>query len=114
MTEWWTGPQAGLIGGGLIGILGAVIGSVGGILGPRGKGKSLVFSLYAIGLTAGVAMLIAGIAALALHQPYHVYFPLLQLGLIATCVLAFTLPVMRKTYRAAEQRRFEAEQLRRA
>ena len=116
MIEWWTEQQAGLvggIGGGVIGILGAILGTCIGILGPRGKGRTFVLGLQITLAVAGAVLLVGGIAALLAKQPYHVYYPLLLGGGILVLLMVGLLPVTIGTYRGAEQRRIEAEQIRR-
>lgn len=117
MTPWWTDGQAGLFGaiaGGGLGVLGGVLGIVCGICAPRGKCKALVHGLAVFMLGAGVVSLIAGVIALALRQPYGVWYPLLLIGFICTCVVGGLIPVIRRAYRLADQRRLEAEELRRS
>lgn len=117
MEPWWTGEQAawlGSIGGTAIGLLGAAVGTIGGICAPRGKCKALVLSLLAIPAAIGVVSLLGGIVALAESQPYHVYYPLLTSGCVLTLVFGGLLPVFVSRYRQADQRRLEAEELRRS
>ena len=117
MTPWWTEGQAGWIGGSLgsfFGILGGVFGTVCGICAPRGKCKALVYGISVFMIAAGVAALIAGIVALLLGQPYVVWYPLVLVGIICTAVVGGLTPVIRRRYREAEQRRLEAEELRRS
>jgi len=88
-NKWFTAPTAGIIGGvlgGLWGLYGALIGCVGGILLPRGKGRKLLKGMLIFGLVMGVLQLLAGIAALCFHQPYHVWYPLVLAGLIIAIV----------------------------
>ena len=117
MDAWWTDQQAGLIGGiagSLVGLLGAAIGTVGGICAPRGKCRRLVFGLVGLLLAVGVVSLISGVVALAAHQPYGVYYPLLLIGILATALSPGALLMFRQWYREADLRRLEAEELRRS
>ncbi|MEZ6235810.1 MAG: hypothetical protein R3B68_16625 [Phycisphaerales bacterium] len=114
--EWWTQQAAGWIGGGVgagIGLLGGLIGVLGGLCVPKGKAKPLVLALFAIMIGAGAISLIAGVVALIDSQPYHVFYPLLLIGLIACGVGGGNLPFVLKAYRQAEARRMDAEELRR-
>jgi hypothetical protein len=116
MTPWWTERTAaliGAIGGGGLGTLAGLFGSAVGMLVPRGKGKTVVLTIHTLLLVVGVISLVAGIAAVSMRQPYHVYFPLLLIGVILTIVLGGLLPVVRRGYRIAEQRRMDAAALRR-
>jgi hypothetical protein len=117
MTPWWTDQEAGLFGGiagGALGVLGGVLGTIAGICAPRGKCKSIVYGVVALMIAAGIISLITGVAALVLNQPYGVYYPPLLLGIICTMVSGFLIPLVRQRYREADNRRFEAEELRRS
>lgn len=115
MNAWWTAQQAGLIGGiggGAIGMAGAMVGSL-SFLVVRGKAKPLMLGLFLAMIALGLCLLGAGVVALIQSQPYHVFYPLLLGGFIATCVFGALLPVILIRYRQADVRRLEAEQLRR-
>jgi len=97
MTEWWTlhdGTLIGAIGGGACGVAGGVFGGLIGWLAPRGIGGRIMVPIH-IGLVVlGAACLIAGVAALLAHQPYHVFYPLLLIGGIVTFVMVGLLPLV--------------------
>jgi MFS family permease len=115
MIEWWTNQQAGLIGGiggSVIGILGAAIGTTMGIFAPRGRFKALVLGAMTIGVVLGLATLFAGIIAISTGQPYHVWYPLLLAGTLATVLDGALLPMARMRYKQAEQRKLDAAQIR--
>jgi hypothetical protein len=116
MTPWWTQESAGWIGaiaGGGNGLLGAAIGAIAGVFGPRGKGKRLVYTLFAFALVGGIAALATGLYALVVGQPYVVWYPMVLLGAMNTLLFTILTPVVRRVYRHAEARRMEAEELRR-
>jgi len=116
MHPWWTDQQAALIGGiggSIIGGMGGVFGTVAGICAPRGKWKGLVFAMTYTCIAVGWTLLFAGLAALALHQPYGVWYPLLLGGGLLAVVMTALAPLVHLRYREAENRRLEAEQLRR-
>lgn len=115
MTPWWTeqvGAYIGAFGGASAGVFGGAFGAAVGVLAPRGKCKGVVmgfhFGLVAIGAVAGAA----GVAALAMGQPRHVYYPLLLGGGILTIVLGSLVPVVQQRYREAEERRLNAKLMR--
>jgi len=116
MSAWW-GPEAGNMIGSFgsagLGVLCGCLGAIGGVFGPRGKAKGLVLGMH--GTLAGVCglALLTGIAAALSSQPYHVWYPLVLVGGIGTFVLGPLFPVVAKRYREADQRRLQAEQLRR-
>ena len=117
MDPWWTAQQAGWlggIGGTVCGVFGALLGTVGGICAPRGKCKGLVHLLIMGPLCLGALWLVAGVVAIVMGQPYHVWYPLVLLGGITTFVFGALLPVFRARYRQADVRRLEAEELRRS
>lgn len=113
-ASWWTAEQGawvGAIGGSGLGLLGAIIGPAMGILTPKGKGKSVILPiLLALGV-AGFIVLCSGLIALAQSQPYHVWYPLMLLGLISSTVMLPLFFVARARYRAAEHNRMQAQDL---
>ena len=83
--QWFGNSTAGLLGGlggGLIGLWGAMI----GILSSRGKARRFVLSSANALFVIGIASLVGGVAALATTQPYAVYYPLLLIGIILVAV----------------------------
>jgi hypothetical protein len=116
MYPWWTSQQAGwvgAIGGTLFGVFGGVFGTVAGICAPRGKCKHIVYAMVTMLIVIGVGCLGVGLAALALHQPYAVWYPLILIGGLGTIMSCVATPMVRMRYREADNRRLEAEQLRR-
>lgn len=116
MEPWWSDQMAGMvggIGGSILGILGGTLGTLGGILAPRGKCKTLILSLFAGSAVLGVCILLAGLVAVVLRQPWGVWYPLLLMGFLLSAVVGPLTFVMRNAYRQAEMRRLEAEELRR-
>ncbi len=116
MNEWWNaynGNMIGAYGGAAIGVLGGTLGALAGTLAPRGKCKGLILGgMIALALM-GVVLLVAGITAVIVGQPYHVWYPLVLGGGILTVVCGPLVPVIRLRYRQAEARRLDAEELRR-
>ncbi len=117
MDPWWTEQQAGLIGGLLgagIGIVfGGIGGGVGGPLAAKGRAKTFVLGMIAAGAATGVFLAIAGLLALAMSQPWHVWYSLLMPGVISAAVCGSLFPVFRKIYRQHEERVLAAEEFRR-
>lgn len=108
--QWWgerTGGWIGGLGGSLIGILGGLIGTLAGL----GKARRLVLclarGLFALGLVA----LGAGVIALSWGQPYEVYYPLLLGGGISSVVMGACLPGIRRRYEQMELRKMAAMDL---
>ena len=110
---WWNDRTAGLIGGiggGILGCLGGLIGTLGGL----GKARRLTMELTVLTILLGVAALAAGIVAVALRQPYGVYYPLLLVGGIATAVMGSSLPALRRRYQQIELQKMTAMDVGRA
>lgn len=114
-TPWFSERTAGMIGGfsgAGIGLLGGIIGAAAGTLVPKGKGRSAVLGMMIAGIVFGLTSLVVGIVALVLGQPYSVWYLFVMLGIIPTAVMGGLLPVVRKRYAEAEQRRLDADDLR--
>jgi len=116
-NPWFENPEmfgalyGALVGGGggtLIGLLGAAA----GYCAPQGKFKGLIVGSMALFCFLGLAQLAVGIAALAMHQPYAIWYPMVLAGVIFSLVCGGLLPVLRQRYAEAERRRMEAEDLR--
>ncbi len=107
-----TGLVGGLSGAG-VGVLGAVYGTVVGVLAPRGKGRSLVMAMHRAALVLGGLFLVAGVTGVMTGQPYGVWYSLLLPGLLLTILLGTMAPLIKLRYRQAEHRRLAPEELRR-
>jgi hypothetical protein len=107
---WWDQRTAGLIGGGI----GALIGVMGGLIGilcGRGKAEGVVVSLMHVMKLVGLAGLALGIVALAVKQPYAVWYPPLLIGVICTSLGFALTPTVRRRYAELEDRRMRAHDL---
>lgn len=116
MDAWWTVQQGGMvgaIGGGAMGMAGALVGSL-SFLVARGKAKPLMVGIFVGMLLVGLALIVAGVIAVTSSQPRHVWYPLILSGGVGTAVFGGLLPVILARYRNAEARRMEAAQLRRS
>lgn len=117
--EWWTPQQAGLIGalvGGIVGgvMVGAIGGGVCGPLAARGKGRAFVLSYSAVCAAIGLAIVLTGIVAAAIDQPFHVWFWLFQPGVIVLLLSLGGVVLFRRVYAQHDRRRLAAEEFRRA
>jgi len=113
VDPWFNaGLVGGLMGGG-VGVLGAIYGTVVGVLAPRGKGRTFVFAMHWTAIGLGSAFIVAGVTAVITGQPYGVWYSLLLPGLLLTVLMGTMTPVIRLRYRQAEHRRLEAEEFRR-
>ncbi len=117
MSEPWFdantfGTMYGVIGGGVGGILCGVLGAIGGILAPRGKGRRFVLGSMAVLVVAGAVQLVIGLIALASGQPYGIWYPMVLCGVILVTVIAPLIPLVRTRYAQLDQRRIDAEAIR--
>jgi hypothetical protein len=105
--QWWGQATGGLVGG----VLGSVLGCLGGLIGWFGsKGRARRFVLGALTglMILGIVSLVLGGVALFRSQPHAVYYPLVLLGIIATLIPAFMLPLAKKRYLELELRKMKA------
>ncbi|MCH7873223.1 MAG: hypothetical protein IID33_16125 [Planctomycetes bacterium] len=105
--QWWTGPQAGLVGGGLGGLFGCLGGLI-GYLASKGRGRRFATAVMIAMITLGAASLTLGVVALTLSQPYAVYYPLLLIGGLFVLLPTFQLPMIRRRYAEMELRKMSA------
>lgn len=106
-TGWYSNRQAGLVGG----VAGSLLGCLGGLLGAlasQGKGRSFVLGTARLMIVLGALVLIAGTVAVAESQPYHVFYPLLLMGVLMTVIFGSVLPSLTRRYTEMELRRMQA------
>lgn len=97
------------------GVLGAVIGCFGGLIGylaPRGKARRFVLGAMLAFMALGVGALVTGAVLAFRGVPFVVYWPVLLMGIILPSVLAPMYAVVRRRYSEAESRRMAAAALR--
>lgn len=98
--------------GASIGILAGIWGAVSGTQAPRGKHRKLVLN-SGIGLmVVGALCLIVAILALCTHQPYHVWYPFLLVGVLLSTMLPLLYRSVKKTYTNAELRKMSIDDMR--
>jgi hypothetical protein len=105
----WFGVLVGGVGGSLAGVLGAVAGT----LAPQGRGRVWVLGAMRAFLGMGLALAALGLVALVCGQPFGIWFWPLFVGADCAVLFGFLTPVVRRRYAEAEERRLEAEALRR-
>lgn len=106
-NNWWSARQSGLIsgiGGSIIGCFGALIGCLAGM----GKARRFVLTMTKFFIGLGILLTLAGLIALALKQPYAVWYPLLLLGIILTAVVSMNLRGIKRHYDDLEIRRMNS------
>lgn len=112
MTEpWFDANLYAWIPGTLLGIAGGILGSLAGILAPRGKAKGLVLGFHGLVIGVSAVLLIAGVVAFIQGQPYGIWYGLGLPGLLGITVFGALLPVLSKRYRQAEERRLAAHDM---
>ncbi len=104
---WWDDRTAGLVGGGAGTLLG-ILGAIGGTLVGLGRGRRVVTALLIALIPLGVVMFVTGLIAVALGQPYAVYYPLLFLGGMSAVFGAGGLVIAKHAYQQHELRRMQA------
>jgi hypothetical protein len=112
MTEPWFDPNRyAWIPGTCLGVAGGILGSLAGVLAPRGRAKGLVLGFHVLALVCCFVLFCIGLVALIQGQPYGVWYGLGFPGLLGLGVFGGLLPVVRMRYREAEQRRLAARDL---
>jgi hypothetical protein len=92
------------IAGSVLGVFGALLGTLAG----AGRARSFVLGGLKALMAAGVVGLALGIYAFSQSAPYGTYYPLLLLSVIALAVPAMSLPGVRRRYEEVELRRMRA------
>jgi hypothetical protein len=106
-SGWWSDRTAGIVGGlggGVIGLMGAIT----GWLVSRGRARKFVLGTALVLTALGGVLLVAGIVAMVLSQPYAVSFTLLLMGTILTLAFGALFRRARRAYSEAELRRMRA------
>lgn len=105
--RWWTDQWSGLIGG----TLGSLLGCMGGLIGwltAKGKARNAVMGMLRAMQIVGVAGLGVGGVALAVSQPYGVYYPLLLIGVLCAVLPMGLIGSVRRRYAEMELRKMSA------
>src|SRR5207245_9738983 len=104
---WWSDRQGGLVGGvggGLLGVFGALI----GVLAGTGRARHLVLALLKFLIAVGeVALALRGVA-LAMGQLYAAFYPLFLLGVLGVAVPVSLLRIFPTRYEQLQPRRMRA------
>lgn len=106
-SQWLSNRNAGLlggIGGGLLGLWGALI----GILSGRGKARGFVLTSANALLLVGTASIVGGVVALAVGQPYVIYYPLLLLGVIVVALIGMLRGRLTARYEQLELKKMQS------
>jgi hypothetical protein len=117
MMEPWLDPiRFGLwyggLGGGLLGLSGAVLGAVTAALAPKGKGQNFIPGAFTFMKWVGLVHLAIGSYAIYEQQPYGIWYPLVLIGGLFTFLFSLLRPIVRKRYKEVEQQQMIAGTLR--
>lgn len=104
---WWSARTGGMIGG-VVGATVGILGAIAGTLARRGRGRPFVVGLMVVLLVFAAGSLLAGLFALAVHQPAQVFGTLLFVGVLLLSILPFHLRQFRQQYAEQELRRMRA------
>jgi len=107
IISWWSLRQSGRIGA-ILGVLLGCAGALIGILMSLGRAPRLIMVIMNVMLAACALLLSAGLVAVAVRQPYHVYFPLLLTGAIGLLVIGINRKAVRRRLESIELRRMES------
>ena len=112
MTQPWFDPMYwSWLPGTALGVTLGAWGAAVGCLAPHGRAKTLMYAVTAVLLLVSIALLAAGLYALASDQPYGVWYGLTLPGVIGVVLVGSLSFVMRQRYRQAEQRLMQAKDL---
>lgn len=104
---WW-GNRAGAWMGAVAGVVFGLLGALVGVLSSWGRGKNVCLAICWFTVVFSVVCLGVGTVALAMSQPYVVYYPPLLLGVIGSVVMGSAISTVRKRFSELELRRMES------
>src|SRR5262245_14035810 len=108
----WFGALFGAIAGGVGGTLCGLLGAAAGVCAPRGIGRPWIMGGLVLMVLVGLASLAFGLYALAVGQPWAIWYGPVLTGVVLSVVMGGLIPVIRRRYAEAEARRMEATDLR--
>jgi hypothetical protein len=113
MEAWFDPQTAGKLGGiigTVIGLMGALGGCSCGICVRKGW-KKPIYTIFISSIAIGIGLLITGLVALCVKQPYHVWYAFLLPGFLTTIILSIMLPFIRNRFIQHEMMKMQAEDL---
>ena len=113
MEQWFEPKTAGMIGaiiGTALGLTGALIGCSCGICVRKGW-KKPIYTIFISAIAINIALLVMGVVAVYVTQPYHVWYSFLLPGFVGTIVFSSLFPVIRKRFIESEMRKIQAKDI---
>ncbi len=111
IEPWFIAQNWAWVPGTVLGLFGGLWGAASGSLAPRGKAKGIILGSGIAALIASAVSLAAGLVALAVGQPFGVWYTLLLPGVLGLMVLCPLVPMVWFRYRQAEGRKMQADDL---
>ena len=103
MEPWFDPNRCAWIPGAVFGGTALVLGALAGWLVPKGRAKAFMVSSWVALWLVAIALLLAGVVALCVRQPWGVWYGLLLPGVVGAAVLGGNLLIILKRYREVEQ-----------
>ena len=102
MSGAWLDPElASWLPGAILGVAGALYGSLVGVLAPNGKGKATMLAIHVLLLIVAVCFVLFGLLAMVNGQPGAISYSFILSGGIVAVVLGVLLSMVRRLYREA-------------
>ena len=96
MVPWFEPTAWGWLPGAALGILGGVVGTLIGLLAPRGKARALVLGVTALAVLLSAAALAAGAVARLAGQPFGIWYGFALPGMLGLLVFSICLALARR------------------
>ncbi|UCH35862.1 MAG: hypothetical protein JSV65_05775 [Armatimonadota bacterium] len=109
--HWTVSARWAWLPGTLWGVLVGTYGSIAWRLARIGRGRSWVMTLGMLLVGASAGMLVGGLALLAMHRPWHIWYTWLLPGVLGCTLVPYRLSGVRRDYEAAEMRRISASDI---
>ena len=104
MEPWFNADAYGWVPAVLSGLAGFSTGMSGEKLGPKGKGRKVIFTSLYVQIVGSLLLIAVGLFGRSAGQPYAVWSSLLIPGIIGTVVVTATIFRLQRVYRKAAQK----------
>jgi Na+/H+-translocating membrane pyrophosphatase len=109
--EWQTAARWAWLPGTLFGVVAGTYGSTAWRLARTGRRRNLAMTCGMLLLGACSGMLVGGLALLAMHRSWYIWYPWLLPGVLGCLLLPRHLAGLRRCYQEAEMRRLSASDI---